>query len=280
MPPTPVLLVDGHHLLYRCYFGFPARITSRDRTRDLTGVFGFLALLRKAHMAHAADHQIVVVFDGEHGSAARTQADPAYKANRAEADHSPIQSLPDTKNGLDLVGVPWIEIDTAEGDDVIATLTAVASEADRPVLVMSGDKDLLQLLDRPRTRVLNTAAKSDRQITTPADVLDRGGVLPRQWPDFRALTGDPADNITGVRGVGPATAARLLSGGIGLEEVFSSDRLSGAIGQRVLNCRQDLLRWRELIRLDHKVPLTPPTGTEPTPELPPAARVLDGLRLW
>lgn len=280
MSPTPVLLVDGHHLLYRCYFGFPARITSRDRTRDLTGVFGFLALLRKAHLAHAVDHQVVVVFDGEHGSAARAQADPAYKANRADADHSPIQSLPDTRRGLDLVGVPWIEIDTAEGDDVIATLTTGSAEADRPVLVMSGDKDLLQLLDHPRTRVLNTASTSERQVTTPADVLERFGVLPRQWPDYRSLTGDPADNIAGVRGVGPANAARLLSGGIGLDEVFSSDRLTGALGRRVLDCRQDLLRWRELIRLDHKVPLTPPADTGPTPGLPPAARVLDGLRLW
>ncbi|MFV2198724.1 5'-3' exonuclease [Nocardiopsis sp. LOL_012] len=280
MSPTPLLLVDGHHLLYRCHFGFPARITSRDGTRDLTGVFGFLALLRKAHSAHAADHQTVVVFDGEHGSTARAQADPAYKANRADADHSPIQSLPDTKRGLDLAGVPWTEIDTAEGDDVIATLTTGAVQADRPVLVMSGDRDLLQLLDQPRTRVLNTAATAERQITAAADVLDRFGVLPRQWPDYRALTGDPSDNIPGVRGVGPVTARRLLSGGIGLDEMLASDRLSGTVGRRVLAHRQDLLRWRELIHLDHKVPLTPAPDTGPTPQLLPAARILDGLRLW
>ncbi|WP_201301364.1 5'-3' exonuclease [Nocardiopsis sp. FR6] len=280
MSPTPVLLVDGHHLLYRCYFGFPARITSRDRTRDLTGVFGFLALLRKAHMTHAADHQVVVVFDGEQGSAARAQADPTYKANRAEADHSPVQSLPDTKRGLDLVGVPWIEIDTAEGDDVIATLATVAAEAHRPVLVMSGDKDLFQLLALAQTRALNTASKSDRQITTTADVLHRFGVHPRQWPDYRALTGDPSDNIPGVRGVGPATAAQLLSGGIGLDELFASDRLTGVLGARVADHRHDLLRWRELIRLDHKLDLSHPEDTGPTAQLPPAAHVLEDLRLW
>lgn len=97
----PLLIVDGHHLLYRAYYGFPARIHNRAKTRDLTGVFGFLALLRKAHLAHAGDHEIVVVFDGENGAASRTDADGAYKANRADADHSPIASLADVKHGLD-----------------------------------------------------------------------------------------------------------------------------------------------------------------------------------
>ncbi|GAB3724384.1 hypothetical protein GCM10027590_27830 [Nocardiopsis nanhaiensis] len=221
-----------------------------------------------------------MVFDGEYGSTARIQADPVYKADRAEADHSPIESLPDTRRGLDLAGVAWIEIDTAEGDDVIATLTTAATEADRPVLVMSGDKDFLQLLEDPQARVLNTAAKTGRQVVAASDVLARFGVLPGQWPDYRALTGDPADSIPGVGGVGPATAKRLLSGGGGLEEVLVGDRLIGAVGLRVLEHRQDLLRWRELIRLDRKVPLTAPADTGPTPELPKAARLLEGLGLW
>lgn len=280
MSSTPVFLVDGHHLLYRAHFGFPARITSRDRARDLTGVFGFLALLRKAHMAHATDHQIIVAFDGEYGSAARSEADAGYKANRTEADHTPIQALPDTKRGLDQVGVPWVEIETAEGDDVIATLATRATEHHRPVLVMSGDKDLFQLLALAQTRVLNTAAKADRQITTAANVLSRFGVHPRQWPDYRALTGDPSDNIPGVRGVGPVTATQLLSGGIGLDELFVSERLTGTLGARVADHHHDLRRWRELIRLDQKLDLSHPEDTGPTPQLPPAARIVEDLRLW
>jgi hypothetical protein len=73
-------------------FGFPSRITSRDHSRDLTGVFGFLALARKAHQLHGAGHELVVAFDGEYATDSRADDDAAYKANRAGADHTPIKS--------------------------------------------------------------------------------------------------------------------------------------------------------------------------------------------
>ncbi|WP_017624725.1 5'-3' exonuclease [Nocardiopsis chromatogenes] len=280
MPAAPVLLVDGHHLLYRAAFGFPARITSR-KGHDLTGTFGFLALLRKAHRTYAHDHQVVVAFDGEYGSAQRASADPNYKADRAEADHSPVAFLADIKRGLEEVGVAWTEIDTAEGDDVLATLTRQACEADRAVLVMSGDKDLYQLLAFPRTRLLNTASSAARRFVSAADVVDRHGVRPHQWPDYRALTGDPADSIPGIRGVGPATAGRLLAGGLALEDLPASGRLAGKSGERVGVHLADALAWRELIRLDHKVDgCQLPGSADPTPELPTAATVLERLRLW
>ncbi|MFD9270733.1 hypothetical protein ACFWB1_21925 [Streptomyces goshikiensis] len=90
--PAPLLLVNGHHLLHWSHLGFPKRFHALDGT-DVTGAFGFVALLRKAHRAHCADHEVLVVFDAEDGSACRVQVDAGYKANRAEADHSPIQAL-------------------------------------------------------------------------------------------------------------------------------------------------------------------------------------------
>ncbi|WNI19996.1 hypothetical protein [Actinacidiphila sp. ITFR-21] len=81
---APLLLVDGHYLLHRAWFGFAARITSRDKTLDRTGVFGFAALLRKAQVQHADGFEIFVVFDSEHGSQARTGQDSDYKARRLE----------------------------------------------------------------------------------------------------------------------------------------------------------------------------------------------------
>ncbi|MFE5325502.1 5'-3' exonuclease H3TH domain-containing protein [Embleya sp. NPDC056575] len=251
---TPLLLVDGHHLLYSAWFGFPARITSRNGA-DLTGVFGTLALLWKSHREHAPGHEVLVAFDGEHGSAARAEADPDYKANRADADHSPIASLPWVKAALDAIGVRWIEHDTAEGDDTIATLTTRALAEARAVRIMSGDRDLLQLLTDARVSVLNRGAPPERRIRTAADVEARFGVAPGQWPCFRALTGDPADNIPGVRGVGPATATRLLTGGLSLEGLLVSDRLVGVLGRRVTGHAASLRRWRDLIRLDHRVDL-------------------------
>ncbi|MEE1823884.1 5'-3' exonuclease H3TH domain-containing protein [Streptomyces sp. BE20] len=277
MTPSPLLLVDGHHLLYRAWYGFAARIFDRDKQHDRTGVFGFAALLRKAQLQHAAGHEMFVVFDSEDGAQGRVEQDDAYKANRAvEPDPGLMGSLVHIKAALDGSGVRWIEQDGCEGDDVIATLTTLARRQGRPVDVMSGDKDFLQLLADPEVRLLNTMLAEQRRYSTGADVIDRFGVTAAQWPDYRALTGDPADNIAGVRGIGAKTATRLLRDTRSLEQIPADELRPAWAGQW-----QDALRWREMIRLDHKVELPDEllTGT-PTEPLPRAAIVLERLDLW
>ncbi|MFE2867710.1 5'-3' exonuclease H3TH domain-containing protein [Embleya sp. NPDC059259] len=146
---------------------------------------------------------------------------------------------------------------------------------------MSGDRDLLQLLTDPAVSVLNRGAPPERRVQTRPDVHTRFGVHPEQWPCFRALTGDPADNIPGIRGVGALTAARLLSGGPTLDQLLASDRLVGAVGTRIAAHAEHLRRWRDLIRLDHNVDLPDDLTTgHPTPHLAPAAATLDELALW
>jgi 5'-3' exonuclease len=277
MPAVPLLAVDGHHLLYRSWWGFTERrIMSRDKVRDLTGVFGFLAILRKTHLEAAPGHEIIVAFDAEDAASARQAADPAYKANRAQADHAPVRSLALVKQGLNAAGVRWAEISGAEGDDVLATLAAVAGASGREVTCYSGDKDLYQLLDRQVT-ILTPA----RHRVTADSLPGQFGVTAPQWPDYRALTGDPADNIPGVRGIGPKTAAALLAGGISLEQLRGSPRLQQKRCQPVDACWDQLLSWRDLIRLDTQVPL--PAGIitgQATGPMPRAAEILDRLSLW
>ncbi|GGO20325.1 hypothetical protein GCM10010116_40740 [Microbispora rosea subsp. aerata] len=277
---VPLLLVDGHNLIWRAAFGFPAPIYSRDKTRELTGVFGFFALLRVAirdELPHPPE--VVVVFDGEHGSASRKNADSAYKANRPAgvAGLKPILALPDIKRGLDAYGIDWLEIDDAEADDVIATL--VHRNPGRPQLIMSGDRDFYQLLDDD-VHVLNTAMRPGTRHIGPAHVIERYGVTPAQWPCFRALCGDPSDNIPGVHGIGPATAARILADGLALEDLPSSGRLNGAKGARIRNAFDQVLAWRALIRTrtDLIVPYQP-KGT-PSPQLPKPAEIVEKLELW
>ena len=238
-----VLLVDGHYLLYRAWYGFPARIYASDRT-DRTGVFGFVALLRKALRQHAPGQECVVVFDAEDGAAARTASDSAYKAQRPPADPGLFESLGPIKQVLDGAGVRWLEHSGAEADDVIATLALRARAGGREVTVMSTDKDYSQLLGDTGIRLLNTGAAEHRRETTGADVIARYGVAPVQWPDFRALMGDPADNISGVLGIGERTAARLLAGGRHLEHIPPAE-IRPAWADQWPNA----IRWREMIRL-------------------------------
>lgn len=277
---VPLLLVDGHNLLWRATFGFPAPVYSRDKTRELTGVFAFFALLRVAirdEIPHPPE--VIVVFDGERGSDARRQADTAYKANRPDDDAAlkPIRALPDVKRGLDAYGISWLEIDDAEADDVIATL--VRDTSGRPRLIMSADRDFYQLL-ADDVQVLNTAMHPGKRHIGPAQVVARYGVTPAQWPCFRALCGDPSDNIPGVRGIGQATAARLLAGGLTLESLISSGRLMGTTGQRIRETFDQVLAWRELIRARSDLALLhSPAGT-PSPALPKPAEVVEKLGLW
>lgn len=275
---TPLLAVDGHHLLYRSWWGFSdRRILSRDKSRDLTGVFGFLAILRKTHLEMAPDHEIVVVFDGENAITTRQARDATYKANRATADHSPIKSLGLVKNALTATGVNWIELDDYEGDDVVATLTNIATGTGRTVSCYSGDRDLFQILDHPNVAVITPAR---RRLAT-VDITQKHHITPSQWPDYRALTGDPSDNIPGIQGIGPKTAAALLANGLTLDDLKGSPRLQAPRCRAIITRWDDLLTWRETIRLDRNVPLaTTLLQDQATPTLPRAAEILTALDLW
>lgn len=171
-----------------------------------------------------------------------------------------------------------MEVDDAEADDVIATVVG-ATTADRDVTIMSGDRDYYQLVT-DRVTVLNTAVHPGKRHIGPGHILDRYGVTPARWAGYRALTGDTSDAIPGVRGVGPATAAVLLAGGLSLEDVPASGRLVGARGRAVTAVWDDVLAWRDLIRLRTTVPVSHTPSGRPSPALPRSADVIERLGLW
>jgi DNA polymerase-1 len=248
----------------------------------LTGLFGFFALLRVAIRDELpVPPEIIVAFDGEHGGAARRAADGDYKAQRPTdaAALAPLAHLPGVQAGLDHCGIAWVEIDDAEADDVIATLVQAAG-LDRTILVMSNDRDFYQLVGG-RVCVLNTAMRPGARRIGAAEVAGRYRVSPAQWPDFRALTGDPADNIPGVRGVGAKTAAALLAGGLTLADLPESGRLATCRGGPAVRAAwPQVCTWRDMISLRADVPLPLKPVGEPSPPLPTPAEVVAALGLW
>lgn len=276
-PRPPLVLVDGSNLLWRAAYGFPARIATRDG-RDVTGLFGFFALLRKALHELNEPAECIVVFDSETGWTGRRQEDPTYKQHRESTDFSPITALADIQRGLTELRISWQESSDWEADDVIATYAVRART--RNVLIMSTDKDFYQLLDRPRITQLNTARSAQRRIITGLEVRERFGIAPEQWCDYRALVGDPSDGIPGVRGIGPIRARRLLAGGLNVDDLLSSGRLTGAHGRRLLD-RIDAVRdWRRLLTLRTGIFTASTTTGRPTPRLPLAAVTLEKLGVW
>lgn len=278
MNAADLVLVDGHNLAWIAATGTPASVSSRDRSRDLTGVFMFFALLRKAIRENIPGApEVLVVFDGEQGSAGRKAIDPGYKANRTEETPLPVRSLPDIKRGLDSLGLPWTEIDAHEADDVIASAARHAEGRRR--LVLSRDRDFYQLLS-DQVHVLNTSRPAGHRIITAEEVTRRFQVTPDQWCDRAALVGDVSDNIPGVRGVGTVTAARLLADCLHLEDLPGSGRLRGRTGEAILTSWRHVLTWRGIARAVDTIELPAwPTG-RPTPEIPKAAEVIEALNLW
>ncbi|GLZ37897.1 5'-3' exonuclease H3TH domain-containing protein [Actinokineospora sp. NBRC 105648] len=281
---VPLLLVDGHNLLWRGAFGFPSPVMSRNKTRDLTAEFAFFALLRVAIREEFTNQpEVLVVFDGEHGSAERQDTDADYKANRVldDAALKPIRAIPHVQKALTTHDLAWIELEYAEADDVIATLVrhTQRAEPDRPVRIMSGDRDFYQLLT-DHVHVLNTAMRPGHRHIGPDQVFTRYKVTPRQWPDFCALKGDASDNIPGVTGIGPGTAATLLADGLRLEHLPDSGRLTGTKGRAVSAAWEQVLGWRDLVtmRTDLTLPIAP-TG-QPSRTLPPPGEIIDSLGLW
>ncbi|MFE0023389.1 5'-3' exonuclease H3TH domain-containing protein [Amycolatopsis sp. NPDC059021] len=277
MPATapPRLYVDGHNLLHRAAFGFPARITSRSG-RDITLVFGFFALMRAGARSLDTPPEIVVVFDGAEGATERRTLLPDYKPP-VTGDEEAFADLPYIYKGLELLDIPCVEELHHEADDIIASFVTAAP--DREHVIMSTDKDFYQLLSS-RVSTLNTQRRADRRRIYPDEVYDKYRVMPHQWCDYRALMGDKSDNIPGVRGVGGRTASRLLADGAHLEDLAKLDRLIGRIGASVRDSWDDLLLWRSLIQLRTDTPVPALSSRPSATTLVAAPEIVGELGLW
>jgi DNA polymerase I len=271
-----VVLVDGHNLLYRAFYGFPTRIMSKAGS-DVTGVFGFFALLKAGLRQIPAPLVCIVCFDGQNGGRARQDENKDYKSNRPSLDMTPIKSLPPIKNGLDLLGLRWVELDDYEADDVIATIAA--RETARSIYIMSTDKDYYQVVSS-RIRVLNTQQKQERRVIGPGDIKEKFGVLPHQWCDYRALIGDPSDCIRGVPGIGHKTALKLLAGDRLAQAFQAYGRSKNWQIDKVETLWQQVLSARRLLLLRSDLENVPDLRPEVQPEIPNAAAILEALGVW
>ncbi len=204
-----LLVVDGSNLLFQMFYGMPERIRNREG-RPIQGTLGFVGALLKILRMTAPTHA-AVLFDGEHEND-RARLDGDYKANRVDysrvpEEDSPFSQLPDIRGALDLLGLRHAETADCEADDWMAGY-ALTYGRDGDVVIASQDSDLFQLIT-DRVRILRYRGK--RTVLCDREYI-RGklGIEPSQYADFKALTGDPADHIRGIGGVGPKTAAALL----------------------------------------------------------------------
>jgi DNA polymerase-1 len=215
--PTLALL-DGHSLAYRAFFALPDDL--RTTTGQVTNaVYGFTSMLIKLLDEHDPDH-IAVTFDRGR-PAQRLALMPTYKANRSESPDAFRSQIPLIFEVLDALAIPRMMIEGIEADDLIASYATAAVDAGMHVLIVSGDRDVFQLVGDHVSVIYTRRGITDTVLMDGPAIEKKYGVGPVQYPQLAALRGDPSDNIPGVPGVGDKTAAKLLSDYGDLDGVFA-----------------------------------------------------------
>jgi len=207
MSSDNALLIDAYALVYRAFFALPPLTTSSGK--PINAAYGFQRMLHRMLNEVKPSH-VIACFDAG-VPAERIAAVPEYKANRPDMplDLSPQFDI--VRRILEGYGIPIVEVEGEEADDCIATLTTQARERRLDTTVVSGDLDLLQLVDQHCTVVVTRRGISDLARYDIAAVKERFGLAPEQLADYRGLKGDPSDNLPGVPGIGEKTAAKLIA---------------------------------------------------------------------
>ena len=204
-----LLLLDGHSLAYRAFFALPAENFSTTTGQPTNAVYGFTAMLINVLRDERPTH-VAVAFDRSEPTFRHEQY-VEYKANRRETPADFRGQLSLIFEVLDALGIRRLSLAGYEADDIIATLATQAAADGMSVLIVTGDRDALQLVTDDVTVLMTRRGISDMTRFTPAAVTEKYGLSPVQYPDFAALRGDPSDNLPSIPGVGEKTAAKWVS---------------------------------------------------------------------
>lgn len=255
-----MLLIDGHNLLFQMFYGMPNRILGKDGT-PIHGVIGFVGAVNRL-IAMVKPDRMAVLFDREQPNP-RQELLPAYKSNRVDYSQvpepdNPFSQLPDIYRALTHMGIPHTEVEIWETDDAIAAY-CIKYAGRYSLWISSYDSDLFQLIG-PDVRIIRYRGSAST-VWDEESFAARFGIPPEQYASYKALVGDPSDNIPGIFGVGPKTAAALLGQFGSLDALLSRpEEISRPkIRQQVLENRSALINAYRLIKLDDRavIPIPP-----------------------
>ena len=251
-----LVLIDGHAMVFRAYYAFPTSLTT-PKGELINAVYGFtsilLTIIKELHPEYLA-----VTFDLDKPTF-RHQEFVGYKAQRPETDVQLTDQLGRVREVVRSMNLPIFEVEGFEADDVIGTLARQAQiRDDLETLIVTGDKDALQLVEDEKVLVYVPArGKIPAKIYDEAAVEEKMGVEPEQVTDLKALMGDSSDNIKGVAGIGPKTAAAMIKKFGPIEEVYKHlDQLSPPIAKKMTDGYEEAVRSKHLVTIVTDVPIT------------------------
>ena len=240
-----LLLIDGHSVAYRAFFALPVENFATTTGQHTNAVFGFTSMLINVLRDEKPTH-VAVAFDVSRQTF-RTEQYAEYKGNRSASPAEFKGQVTLVKEVLDALGIPTFEKDGFEADDIIGTLTTQAEAAGMEVLICTGDRDAFQLVTESTTVLYPKKGVSDLARMTPAAVEEKYGVTPEHYPEIAALVGETSDNLPGVPGVGPKTAAKWINSYGSLEALVADvEAVPGKAGESLRAHLDDVLRNRRI----------------------------------
>ena len=253
-----LLLIDGHSMAFRAFFALPVDNFTTGTGQHTNAVHGFLSMLLKLIAEEKPTHVAVAFDEGSHTF--RTDEYDQYKGGRDETPEAFLGQVPLIREMLSAAGLAELSRENFEADDILATLATQGAAQGLEVLVASGDRDTFQLVTEDVTVLYPVKGVSTLARMTPAAVLEKYKVPPARYPELAALTGETADNLPGVPGVGPGFAAKWLNEYDGLDNVIArAGEITGKKGEALRAHLDDVLRNRRLNHLltDMDLPVGP-----------------------
>ncbi len=260
------MVVDGHSLAYRAFFALPVENFTTKDNQHTNAIYGFLSMLVNLIKAEKPTHMAIAFDTSRHSF--RTEAYPEYKATRSETPSEFKGQIPLLQDCLAAMSIPVLTQEGIEADDILATLAKQGSAQGFDVLVVSGDRDTIQLVNDDVTLLYpSVQGVSQLKRYDPPAVHERYGVRPEQYPDIAALVGETSDNLPGVPKVGEKTAVKWLTQFGSLDELLErAGEIKGVVGGNLREHIDAVRRNRQLNRLLDDVELAlGPTDLAVTP---------------
>ncbi|MFD5820862.1 DNA polymerase I [Nesterenkonia xinjiangensis] len=243
-----LLIIDGHSMAFRAFYALPPESFLTDSGQYTNAVHGFTNMLLKLIREEEPTH-VALAFDLDTPTFRHTSYDE-YKAGRAKTPEEFRGQIALIKQVAAAMNIPAITVEGYEADDIVATCTTLAEQAGWETLIVSGDRDALQLVTERTTLMYPTSGISKVTLLDPAGVEAKYLVPPAKYPDLAALVGESADNLPGVPKVGPKTAAKWIDQyGSTREIIAHADQIGGKVGENLRAALDDVERNLELNRL-------------------------------
>ena len=240
-----LLLIDGHSVAYRAFFALPVENFATTTGQHTNSVFGFTSMLINVLRDEQPTH-VAVAFDVSRQTF-RSEEYAEYKANRSKSPEEFKGQIPLIKDVCAALGIQTFEKDGFEADVIIGTLSTQATKAGMDVLICTGDRDAFQLVSETTTVLYPRKGVSDLARMTPAAVEEKYGVAPLNYPDLAALVGETSDNLPGVPGVGPKTAAKWIAAYGTLDAlVAAAGDIPGKAGESLREHLDSVIRNRKI----------------------------------